>query len=873
MFVLGDFTTADTLYLPFDTYDSNGASVTITGLAVTDVEIYKDGSVTQRVSDNGIALLDTDGIDFDGAVGLHGFSVDLSDNSDADFYVAGSTYWINVNAITVDSQTVRFTYHFTIGKLLRPTTAGRTLGVDANGRGDVGSWLGTAVPAPTVAGTPRVEVVSALAAFFQDCFTVDSGEVSGAEVSGSLILEIAKVIWDRVLSGSTHNISTSAGRRLRQVEAAAVHASGTIAVVTDGHTFTLDGGAVATANYYIGDRLGITEGVGAGQSRLITGYTSGKICTLDSDFAVNPNTSSLYDVVAADVHVSLSDADLAGGFVAVYTNLTTITLDAGAVATSNYYKDAKIIFTHGTGQGQSAQITAYTSGRVCTLSPALIVALDTTTSWHITANAGTENLGGMSTGMKAEVQAEVDAALATYDGPTNAEMEARTILAAAYFDPTADAVANVTLVGTLTTYTGNTLQTGDVTTAINDLANATDGLTALKAVIDIIATDTTTDIPALIATAQADLDTITGTGGVLIGTDVMDRSGTLDVNTKTLTAGAITATIIAAAAIDNATFAADVGSTAYATNIIALAVRKALDEIHIDHLLAVDYDPASKPGVATALLNELIESNAGVSRYTAASLAQAPSGSGGDATAANQTLIITHLTDVKGTAFVKDTDSLIDLAHTGADGDTLKGLSDQIDTLSALSGGGAFTGTLTINDGATALQGVVVNARLGGVLQATGTTDVNGQITNWAFDANTYDLASQISGYQPSTDTLTVSADAWTKTISLTIIAISAPPNASTTTGVMTVYDEEGSVESGVTVTVQILAGPGTDGIAYDSTEWAETSSALGVVEFAGIILGARYKIWRGTAKAAAETFTAPTTGDSFDLAEVIGRG
>ncbi|MCK5617105.1 hypothetical protein KAR91_85370 [Candidatus Pacearchaeota archaeon] len=44
------------------------------------------------------------------------------------------------------------------------------------------------------------------------------------------------------------------------------------------------------------------------------------------------------------------------------------------------------------------------------------------------------------------------------------------------------------------------------------------------------------DISAQIATAQTDLDTITGTGGVLIGTDVMDRSGTLTVGaTATIT--------------------------------------------------------------------------------------------------------------------------------------------------------------------------------------------------------------------------------------------------------------------------------------------------------------------------------------------------
>ncbi len=93
-------------------------------------------------------------------------------------------------------------------------------------------------------------------------------------------------------------------------------------------------------------------------------------------------------------------------------------------------------------------------------------------------------------------------------------------------------------------------------------------------------------------TAQTDLNTITGTGGVLIGTDVMDRSGTLDINTKTITANAITATAINAdaiteakiadnaiaaehianAAIDAATFAANaITSTVVADNTITAA--------------------------------------------------------------------------------------------------------------------------------------------------------------------------------------------------------------------------------------------------------------------------------------------------------------
>ncbi|MCB0295421.1 MAG: hypothetical protein KDG51_09325 [Calditrichaeota bacterium] len=55
-------------------------------------------------------------------------------------------------------------------------------------------------------------------------------------------------------------------------------------------------------------------------------------------------------------------------------------------------------------------------------------------------------------------------------------------------------------------------------------------------------------------------------------------------------------------------------------------VQDAIEVNHLDHLLAADYDPDSKPGVATALLNELIESDAGVSRLTANALEQAPTG-------------------------------------------------------------------------------------------------------------------------------------------------------------------------------------------------------------------------------------------------------
>lgn len=97
------------LPIPFTTYGkTNGESITLTGLAVTDIEVYKGTSMTQRASDAGYALMDTDGIDIDSVTGFHGFSIDLGDNTDAGFYAAGSFYTVLVSSITVDGQTVNF---------------------------------------------------------------------------------------------------------------------------------------------------------------------------------------------------------------------------------------------------------------------------------------------------------------------------------------------------------------------------------------------------------------------------------------------------------------------------------------------------------------------------------------------------------------------------------------------------------------------------------------------------------------------------------------------------------------------------------------------------------------------------------------------
>ncbi len=180
--------------IPFfiDTFvGSTGASVDWSGIAVTDVEIFKGTSMTQRASDAGVVLLDTDGISLDGITGIGGFSIDTSDNSDAGFYAAGSFYTVVVASVTIDSQTVNF-----VAGTFRLTPAEAIAG---HPKVDVGGWLGTAAATPTVNGVPEVDLthvagattdVSALAtnvaAILVDTGTTLDGRIPAALVGGRI---------------------------------------------------------------------------------------------------------------------------------------------------------------------------------------------------------------------------------------------------------------------------------------------------------------------------------------------------------------------------------------------------------------------------------------------------------------------------------------------------------------------------------------------------------------------------------------------------------------------------------------------------------------------------------------------------------------
>jgi hypothetical protein len=98
----------DTLLFNFASYNDSGDSEVLSGLAVADIEVIKDGSATVRATDSGYSLISDTGMVGDRA-GLYRFRVQLFNTADdASFYANGSWYQVFVDSVTIDGKTVRF---------------------------------------------------------------------------------------------------------------------------------------------------------------------------------------------------------------------------------------------------------------------------------------------------------------------------------------------------------------------------------------------------------------------------------------------------------------------------------------------------------------------------------------------------------------------------------------------------------------------------------------------------------------------------------------------------------------------------------------------------------------------------------------------
>jgi hypothetical protein len=212
-----------------------------------------------------------------------------------------------------------------------------------------------------------VTVVTSESAVSGRVYVDTNGDKTGYKLASDglalVTAPIANAVWDEVLTGATHNIASSAGRRLRQLASVIVRAGTAQGPGTGNNQIQLDAAASATNGEYDPGLIFIETGTGAGQARLILQYNgSTKVATVDRDWRVNPDNTSEFVILADAGRNSVNEGLAQGG------TSTTITLNASASASDDAYNGQLVFIRSGTGQDQVGLVEDYVgSTKVATI--------------------------------------------------------------------------------------------------------------------------------------------------------------------------------------------------------------------------------------------------------------------------------------------------------------------------------------------------------------------------------------------------------------------------------------------------------------------------------------------------------------------------
>jgi hypothetical protein len=215
-------------------------------------------------------------------------------------------------------------------------------------------------------------------------------------------------VWDRILTGATHNIPTSAGRRLREIGAFAIH-SGT-AQAGNSHSITLAATASPSDAAYHGiynrNLLVLTDNTGVGQTRTIVDYDAiTKITVIDRDWRISPDNTTAYQIVPDDTPLTVDHGVAQGG------TARTITIRDYASSDDDAYLCNIVTIIAGTGRGQARLVDAYDgTTKVVTICGDDWVAIPDTTSIYVMMPYGVACAACMGDEALAQIKAELDAA-------------------------------------------------------------------------------------------------------------------------------------------------------------------------------------------------------------------------------------------------------------------------------------------------------------------------------------------------------------------------------------------------------------------------------------------------------------------------------
>lgn len=190
-------------------------------------------------------------------------------------------------------------------------------------------------------------------------------------------LDLVDNVWSEILIGSTHNISNSSGKRMREAGAPLIREETAQGPGTGNNQIQLDSDASTIANVYDPAMVVIIDGTGAGQSRLILEYNgTDKIATVDKNWRVNPDATSVFQILAFAGREHVNEGLARDG------TLNTITLNVLASSDDDVYVGQAIFIRSGIGEDQRKFITAYNgTTKVATVHTPWDVIPDSTSAY------------------------------------------------------------------------------------------------------------------------------------------------------------------------------------------------------------------------------------------------------------------------------------------------------------------------------------------------------------------------------------------------------------------------------------------------------------------------------------------------------------
>jgi hypothetical protein len=193
---------------------------------------------------------------------------------------------------------------------------------------------------------------------------------------------ISDAVWDEILTGATHNISSSAGRRLRQVAGSIVIDGTSQGSGVNGNQIILGLDASDVNGAYDPSIIAIVLGTGAGQCRNIIEYAgSTRTATVDRNWKVNPSTDSEYIIFAGAGREHVNEGLARGG------TINTITLNTSASDADDAYNNQIIFLRSGLGEDQSRIVLDYDgTSKIATVCRDWDITPNTTTGYVMLPN-------------------------------------------------------------------------------------------------------------------------------------------------------------------------------------------------------------------------------------------------------------------------------------------------------------------------------------------------------------------------------------------------------------------------------------------------------------------------------------------------------